>query len=54
MSTDVVCMALASVPQGEQRSRFLGKKIYCCHTYVIDGAAVISHILKFYFTFVLR
>lgn len=23
MSTDVVCMALASVPQGEQRSRFL-------------------------------
>ena len=23
MNTDVVCMALASVPQGEQRSRFL-------------------------------
>lgn len=23
MSTDVVCMALANVPQGEQRSRFL-------------------------------
>ena len=51
MSSDVVCMALASVPSGEQRSRFLAVGLADNTVRIISLDPTVSQSYKFFFCF---